>query len=260
MKWRYRAQFALYVVVGFLVGGTVYAQEGLVPSGRDGDYGAAGYGLCEFVETVNNLILFILGLLALFAVITFMYAGFMMVTSRGSAGQIEQAKSFFSNTLIGAAIMFAAYLIVNAVLGILLGSVSGALGWETVECSYAYDYGEADYTLELKEDFVNVLTPVVIGNMPTAGGGASASCNASGLSVGDRCYGANRCQVVVSSGSCTAISPYNNYIEQAAARYGIPADRIRGVMITESGGDPNARSGAGAVGLMQLLPGTAASA
>lgn len=45
---------------------------------------------------------------------------------------------------------------------------------------------------------------------------------------------------------------------RAAARYGVSADLVRAVIGAESGWDGQARSRAGAIGLMQLMPGTAA--
>ncbi len=48
-------------------------------------------------------------------------------------------------------------------------------------------------------------------------------------------------------------------IDAAAASNGIDPALLKGLVSQESGFDPNARSGAGAVGLTQLMPGTAAS-
>ncbi|MCL6636994.1 MAG: lytic transglycosylase domain-containing protein [Alicyclobacillus sp.] len=45
----------------------------------------------------------------------------------------------------------------------------------------------------------------------------------------------------------------------AAARYGVPAGLVMSVIAEESGGNPDVVSRAGAVGLMQLLPATAAA-
>ncbi|HTW40791.1 MAG TPA: lytic transglycosylase domain-containing protein [Solirubrobacteraceae bacterium] len=54
-------------------------------------------------------------------------------------------------------------------------------------------------------------------------------------------------------------SSYEAMIEQAAARNGIEPAVLHGLIQQESGFDPSAASSAGAAGLTQLMPGTAAS-
>ncbi len=55
------------------------------------------------------------------------------------------------------------------------------------------------------------------------------------------------------------VAQWKDLIYAAAARYGIPAHYIAGIMSFESGGDPEAGSPAGAMGLMQLMHSTANS-
>lgn len=49
---------------------------------------------------------------------------------------------------------------------------------------------------------------------------------------------------------------FDNLVRQAAEQNAIPATWVRAVLRAESAGDPHAVSGAGAMGLMQLMPGT----
>jgi soluble lytic murein transglycosylase len=49
---------------------------------------------------------------------------------------------------------------------------------------------------------------------------------------------------------------YNHLIEITAAKYGVDKFLVKAVMRQESGFDPFARSAKGAIGLMQLMPGT----
>lgn len=54
------------------------------------------------------------------------------------------------------------------------------------------------------------------------------------------------------------IARWNDLVEDSAARHGLDPDLVRAVIAAESMGDPGAVSRKGAIGLMQLMPRTAA--
>ena len=63
----------------------------------------------------------------------------------------------------------------------------------------------------------------------------------------------------VNAGSSSADSVYFDTIQRAAQKYGVDPKLVSAVAEVESGFNPEAISSAGAVGIMQLMPETAAS-
>ena len=75
------------------------------------------------------------------------------------------------------------------------------------------------------------------------------------------------CQIVASTAFASSVSTqtatrsenvdrFAEFIAEASTRFAVPASWIRAVMQIESGGDQRATSPRGALGLMQLMPGT----
>jgi soluble lytic murein transglycosylase-like protein len=61
------------------------------------------------------------------------------------------------------------------------------------------------------------------------------------------------------SSRSTSKSSFESIIQQTSKKYGVDADLVKAVIQNESAYDPSAVSSAGALGLMQLMPATAAN-
>jgi hypothetical protein len=94
---------------------------------------------------------------------------------------------------------------------------------------------------------------------PTPGSGSAASPAAAPEAPPARRDAWTRVGPTRPPATVAAGGPYRDTVEEAARRYRLPADLVQAVMHVESGGNPRAVSVAGAIGLMQLLPDTAAA-
>jgi soluble lytic murein transglycosylase-like protein len=102
-----------------------------------------------------------------------------------------------------------------------------------------------------------LIAAVETGNPAAAAPSTFASQLASATTTGPASTGTNAVRPATSAPA--DVAPFGAEIEAAAARHGIDPALLKGLIRQESGFDPAARSGAGAVGLTQLMPGTAAS-
>ncbi len=152
-RWLTICSFVVVFSVLVLTPLAVSAQ-GLVPSCPVGEPGCAepyhpdNYGACELVQLSNNIVRFIIGLISVVGAIVMVYAGYLLVSSRGNVSQMQRAKEMFTNILIGIVIMLSAFLVVNTVMSILVGSNSSLINWNNIDCGYARDSGTADVTFD----------------------------------------------------------------------------------------------------------------
>ena len=74
------------------------------------------------VELVFNVIRYLLGFLGVVAVVILIYGGFLWMTARGNEEQVKKAKKTIINGLIGLIIIMLSFIIVQFVIGPLIGA------------------------------------------------------------------------------------------------------------------------------------------
>ena len=197
----------LVFIIGvlFVSSEIVSAEEiGIVPACPANDpncsdpYSPDNYGSCEFVSLINNVVRFLIGIASVFATIIFVYAGYLLVVSQGNPSNIEKAKGHFLNVLIGYIILLAAFLIVNTILSMMVGSTSSLLNWNQIQCSYANQVGTPSRVIvsledssvvsfDLADSVVDRYSGTVSGGSPGSGNGTCAAIT----DTGNECYPGN---------------------------------------------------------------------
>lgn len=94
--------------------------QGIVPEGKNSkgvDKKETGaYELSDFTVLMVNVANWILGISGSLALLAFIVGGLMFLTSAGNKERVEQAKKILSGAVIGLAIVFFSYVVINFIL------------------------------------------------------------------------------------------------------------------------------------------------
>ncbi|MBI4089836.1 MAG: hypothetical protein HY421_00370 [Candidatus Kerfeldbacteria bacterium] len=79
--------------------------------------GSVGLGTSDLKDTIVNIISWVLGILALLAVVFVIYGGFIWLTAGGNEDRIEKAKKIIGAAIVGLIVVMLAWAIVIFVAG-----------------------------------------------------------------------------------------------------------------------------------------------
>ena len=145
-----------FITIGLLVPDVAAAQgKGFVTC--DGYFLNPGgdCNFCHFVDMINLIIRWLIGILFVIFAIVMVVAGFKLVTSAGDVTARDRAKDMFVNAIIGIIIVFAAWLLIDTIMkAILNGGSLSKMGddfgmWNEIQCTEQFNplsSGEDDPT------------------------------------------------------------------------------------------------------------------
>lgn len=202
--------------------------KGFVPCGGPGEPVCQ---MCYWVEQVNLLTKWLVGIFSVILAIKLVVSGLKLVTSSGNTAAKEEAKNSITTAIIGFVIVLGGWLLVDFSMKSLLNSTFDSSKWNVVACVDQPVSGIA-----------RIYQPV-----PNASRG-EANPNAVGS--------LSQAQI----DALAAIPAPDDKVAAAALAAGLDANQaknLQALMRVESGGCVNKTSPVGALGCMQIMPQTA---
>ena len=225
------------------------------------EYSACPAGWGMLITVFNNIISLLITLAAVFvAPLMIAYSGFLFVVNPVNPSGREDAKTILTHTIVGLVIALSGWLIVDAIMAVLYHP-NGSIGstWSQLITGNPNDPClHQEGTLP--------------GNIPSQSNAVTSGGTGQGLVVAPKSIiapappatflpGAPTMSQAALQSAARAASRYSSQVCDAAAAQGIPdqCKQLLGILAVESGGNPTITSGKGAIGLMQLIPTTAAA-
>lgn len=149
---------------------------------------------CNVVYMANGLITWLIGILFVVFALLLAIAGVKLVTSGGNHHALDEAKSSFTNAIIGFIIILSAWIIVDTIMrglvgrpgqeGFIGGEATGWLFWTEIECSEQTEPNTVDVTqqevafLDIPNSALSTAPGWIL--VPTSGSGGSQGQAGSG--------------------------------------------------------------------------------
>ncbi len=218
--------FSLLAILVVLPG--LVLAEGLVPCGGPGEPVCQ---LCYWVDQVNLVVKWLVGIFSVVFSITLIMAGYKLVTSAGNVSAKSDAKNMITNSFIGFVIILGGWLLVDFIMKSLIDPAAPIGPWNQVQC--------VDQPVS---GIMRIYHPTPNASRGIANTAASGSLNQSQIDA------------------LAAISAPDDKVAAAAQAAGLNAEQaknLQALMRVESGGCVNKTSPVGALGCMQIMPQTA---
>ncbi|MDD5463689.1 MAG: hypothetical protein PHP62_00965 [Candidatus Moranbacteria bacterium] len=125
---------AVVSVVGTMLVGVDNANAAIITCGRGQDMCT----LCDLIAGMNTIIQYLMKLSIGVALLAMAIGGVMYVISAGDKGLADKAKGAITNAVVGFAIIFAGWLIINTTInyiGTKPGMGIGVTSWGNFECN-----------------------------------------------------------------------------------------------------------------------------
>lgn len=187
---------------------------------RTGNYSIADIGYAAIEQA--NLILFLIGATAL---LFFIIGGIMLIMGGANQKILEKGKAILKGSIIGMVFVFGSFMIVDFTLE--------ALGYNAAKFGKWYE--------------------MPAGPAPSLGSGSRGPASVAAPTTPT----AATPRIPTNVAPITLLPRHNRYdnlLNQYASQYGVDPLLTKAIMIAESSANPNAQSGVGAVGLMQIMP------
>lgn len=220
-----------------------------------------GWG--SLITVINNIIRLLITLAIVFvAPLMIAYSGFLFVVNPVNPSGREEAKKILTHTIVGIIIALSGWLIVDAIMAVLYHP-SGSIGstWSQLITSNPNDSclkqkGALPESTSNQSSSAPALTVTSQPSVPTPGILQKPPSEPTAALP----FKPTMSQAALQSAAKEA-SAYSSQVCDVAAAQGIPdqCKQLLGILAVESAGNPAATSNKGAIGLMQLIPTTAAS-
>lgn len=230
---------------------------------------------CHLAKLSQNVINFLVGLSIPIAAAMFAWAGALMFTAGDSSSRIDKAKSILRSVLIGFLIVLSAWLVVQTVLKAILNPAYYS-GWNNIQCVAAASRPTQVSLATLIQNALGVVNTTPEQGL-TTGTGVGVSTPGAAINRVSGCYegaylgGDGKCVDAfgstyspVSGAGFDALygapgtEQWKAQLQAACSTSGLQDCALaRAIMENESSGNVAARSGVGAMGLMQVMPTTA---